>query len=265
MAAVQDRPPRVFVSGDSTVVTRSVSYLPMVGWGQVLHLFLAEAVEVVNCARARASSKSFADRGRLRWIADHLRPGDYHLISFGQCDWMPEDGIHTEPFGDFQDYLRRFVQETRDAGAHPVLVVPQERRRVDRWGNVRRFLGDYPAATAEVAGEESVPLVDLYGQTIAWWEELGFEGTRRVFRHLKPGEPMLPQMKERDETHLRAEGAIECARFVVRAMLEQRIVPAGLVRDLDRRRFDADAVGWLDDATFAARTRERVSREAVLA
>jgi lysophospholipase L1-like esterase len=178
---------------------------------------------------------------------------------------MPEDGIHTEPFGDFQDYLRRFVQQTRDAGAHPVLVVPQERRRVDRWDNVRRFLGDYPAATAEVAREESVPLVDLYGQTVAWWEELGFDGTRRVFRHLKPGEPMLPQMKERDETHLRAEGAIECARFVARALRDQAVVPAGLVRDLERRRFDADEIGWLDDQTFASRTRERVSREAVLA
>jgi lysophospholipase L1-like esterase len=266
MAAVPDGPLQIFLSGDSTVVTRPVSFLPMVGWGQVLHLFVADDVEVVNCARARASSKSFADRGRLQWIAEHLRPGDYHLISFGQCDWMPEDGIHTEPFGDFQDYLRRFVQGTRDAGAHPVLVVPQERRRIDQWGNVRRFLGDYPLATREVAREESVALVDLYAQTVAWWEELGAEGTRRVFRHLKPGEPMLPQMKERDETHLRPEAAIECARFVVRALRDQGVLPAGRVRDLDRRRFGADELGWLDDETFAARTRERAvrTREAVL-
>jgi lysophospholipase L1-like esterase len=260
MDGMPDGPIRVFVSGDSTVVTRSLSFLPMVGWGQVLHLFLADDVEVVNCARARASSKSFADRGRLQWIAENARPGDYHLISFGQCDWMPEDGIHAEPFGEFQDYLRRFVQDTRDAGAHPVLVVPQERRRIDQHGNVRRFLGDYPLATLEVAREESVALVDLYGQTIAWWEELGFEGTRRVFRHLKPGEPMLPQMKERDETHLRAEGAIECARFVARALRDQRVLPADRIRDLDRRRFSTDEIGWLDDETFAERTRQRVSR-----
>src|SRR3954469_17823459 len=116
MRAIPETPFRLFVSGDSMVVTRPVSYLPMAGWGQVLQLFLAEDVEVLNCARARASSKSFADRGRLAWIVREARPADLHLISFGQCDWMPERGIRTEPFGDYQDYLRRFVAATREVG-----------------------------------------------------------------------------------------------------------------------------------------------------
>ncbi|HEY1484476.1 MAG TPA: rhamnogalacturonan acetylesterase, partial [Micromonosporaceae bacterium] len=150
---------RVFIAGDSTAVTRSVNFLPMVGWGQVLQLFLTDDVEVVNCARGRASSKSYYDRGRFQWIIDHVEPRDYVLISFGQVDWIVEDGLFTSPFDDFQAYLRRYVDAARTAGAHPVLVVPHERRKFDRHGNLERFLGNYPAATREVAMSEVVPFI----------------------------------------------------------------------------------------------------------
>ncbi|WP_405776013.1 rhamnogalacturonan acetylesterase [Streptomyces sp. NBC_00859] len=251
---------RMFVTGDSTVVTRSVDYLPMAGWGQTLPLFLTSAVEVVNCARAKASSKSFYDRGRFQWILDRAAPGDYVVITFGQVDWEPEKGLHTEPFDEYQKYLRQMVHLTREAQAHPVLVLTHERRKFDAYGNVRRFLRTYPMAMREVAEELSVPLVDLYAQSLAWWEELGSDAAREVFAHLRPYEKPVANLKGADDTHLRAEAAVECARFIVRALRDQGIVPASWVHGLDRSDFTTDEMGWLDIATFDRLTKERVAR-----
>ncbi|MFD7839217.1 rhamnogalacturonan acetylesterase [Streptomyces sp. NPDC059761] len=258
----QQQPPaprRIFVAGDSVAVTRPYSYLPMAGWAQALPLFLTDAVEVVNCARARASSKSFRERGRLQWILDHLEPDDLLLFGFGQIDWKTDPGLHTKPFSTFQEHMAAYVHGARERQAHPVIVLPYERRRMDAHGNVARFLGDYPLAARQLAEDEHVPVVDLYGQSLQWWEELGPESSKLVFTHLRPGEPLLEKVQDADNVHLRAEGAIECARFVARSLAEQAVVPYPWVRDLDRRRFSYEEMGWLDEETFSDRTKSRVS------
>lgn len=258
----QARNPRVFVAGDSTAVTRPVSHLPMAGWAQALPLFLSPEIEVVNCARARASSKSFRERGRLQWIVENLSPGDYFIFGFGQIDWKPDPGLHTDPFGSFQEHMRAFITGTREAQAHPVLLLPFERRRVDRHGNVARFLGDYPLATRQLGQEEHVPVIDLYGQSLAWWEELGPEDSKHAFTYLRPGEPLLGVVQDADNVHVRAEGAVECARFVVRSLVEQQVIPVQWSRDLERRSFAYEELGWVDDDTYNRLTKARVSRSA---
>lgn len=250
---------RIFIAGDSTAVTRPASHLPMAGWAQALPLFLTEEVEVVNCARARASSKSFRERGRLQWILDNMSPGDYLIFGFGQIDWKPDPGLHTDPFGSFLEHMRAYATGARAAQSHPVVLLPFERRRVDRHGNVARFLGDYPTAMRQLAQEEHLPVIDLYGQSLAWWEELGPENSKHVFTYLRPGEPLQEIVQDADNVHVRAEGAIECARYVARSLLTQQLVPARWVRDLDRATFSYDELGWLDDETFAHRTKSRVS------
>ncbi|MGW5423044.1 rhamnogalacturonan acetylesterase [Streptomyces sp. NPDC003943] len=250
---------RIFLAGGSGTVSRPASHLPMMGWGQALDLFLTDDLEVVNCARGRASSKSFRERGRLQWILDAMAPGDYLVIAWGQIDWKPDPGLHTEPFEDFIEHLRAYVTGARERGGHPILMAPFERRRIDRHGNVSRFLGDYPVAMRQLAQEEFVPFVDVYGQSLQWWEELGPEDTKHVFTYLRPGEPLLPVVQDADNVHVRPEGAIEVARFTVRALLTQQLIPAHWVKDLDRRTFSYDEMGWLDDATFLHRTKSRVT------
>lgn len=98
----QGRPRRIFLAGDSAAVTREASKAPMTGWGQVLHFFLgSQEVEIVNCARAGASARTFSERGRLDWILQHIRPGDYLFTSFGINDAKPEEWLRTEAYGDF--------------------------------------------------------------------------------------------------------------------------------------------------------------------
>lgn len=249
--------PRIFLAGDSSVCTREISRAPMTGWGQVLQLFLIPDIEVVNCARAGASSRTFTERGRLDWILDQLRPGDYLVVSFGLIDHKPERELRTEPFHDYQSNLRRFVTGARDRGAHPVLVSPHERCTWDDHGNLRHIVQPYPMAMRELAVQTATPYVDLYTQSLEWWAQLGPVGTRSLFMFLSPGQhPNYPEGIE-DTTHFLPEGAIACARFVAHSLAQRAIVPPHWLTRLDQERFPEQAYGWLDDATHAALTRAR--------
>ncbi|GAA2233190.1 rhamnogalacturonan acetylesterase [Kitasatospora cystarginea] len=251
------RPPKVFLAGDSSMATRQTSFIPMTGWGQTLQLFVHPEVEVVNCARPGASSKSFADRGRLQWILDHLMPGDYLLISFGLIDEKTDAGRHTKPFTSYQDYLRLYIDGARERLAHPVLVTSHERRGFDGHGNLLWALGHYPAAMRELAAQTCTPLIDLYAQSLDWWSQLGPEGTKGIFLYLAPGEsPNYPEGIE-DNTHMRPVGAIECSRFVARTLAERGIVPAHWIVNLEQPQFPPEAMGWLDDGTHDALVKAR--------
>jgi pectinesterase len=250
-------PPRLFVAGDSSVCTREVSRAPMTGWGQVLPLFFTQDVEIVNCARAGASSRTFAERGRLAWILEHLRPGDYMIASFGLIDHKPEKDLRTEPFADYQRYLRLFIDGARDRNAHPVLVSPHERCTWDEHGNLRHVVRSYAMAMRELAEQTATPYVDLYTQSLEWWAQLGPQGTRDLFMYLPPGQQANYPDGIEDSTHLLPEGAIACARFVAHALVTRGIVPRHWVTRLDVERFPPEALGWLDDATHASLTRAR--------
>ncbi|MFJ7628749.1 rhamnogalacturonan acetylesterase [Streptomyces sp. NPDC097595] len=250
---------RIFIAGDSTSVAREMSRAPMTGWGQVLPLFFDRRIEVVNCARAGASSRTFSERGRLDWILQNIRPGDYMLISFGINDAKPEKWLRTEAFGDFRTYLRHFVDGARSRNAHPVLVSTHERNTHDAHGNLPREHVEYAMAMSDVAAETSTPYIDLYHQSLSWWSELGDEGTRSFFIHLGPGEhPNYPEGFD-DPGHLVPAGAIACARFVAYSLVAQQIIPANWTVDLDRQDFPPSAVTWLDDEAHAALTHARTS------
>nr|WP_206300179.1 rhamnogalacturonan acetylesterase [Streptomyces mangrovisoli] len=227
----------------------------MTGWGQVLPLFVPGA-EVVDAARAGASSRSFVERGRLAWIVQNLTPGDLLLISFGLIDMKPGDGRFTEPFGDYQRFLRRCVHRARERGAHPVLVTSHERRAFDPQGNLRRPLGMYPKAMRELAMALCVPLIDLNEWSAARWRAAGASGTRDLFLHLTPGEHANYPDGIEDNTHLCVRGAVECARFVAGRLRAQSLLPPALFHDLDAQIPD-ETVEFLDDEVFAQQTAAR--------
>jgi lysophospholipase L1-like esterase len=249
---------RIFLAGGSSVCTRQISMAPMTGWGQALHLFV-QGAEVVNAARAGASSRSFYERGRLAWILENIAPGDLLLISFGHNDMRSEDGRFSAPFSEFQYYLRKYVDGARSRGAHPVLVPGQERRVFDAYGNMRRSLGVYPQAIRELARAASVPLVDLHEFSCSWWQQLGAEESKKVFVYLQPGEsPNYPDGIE-DNTHLRPHGALECARFIAREMYAQGLLLPDYFRNLDSPRVTEHDITWLPDDVFEQLTKSRVS------
>jgi lysophospholipase L1-like esterase len=213
-------PPRrtIYVAGDSTAATYAVADIPRAGWAQALPVFLRPEIGVVNAALSGASSKSFADLGRLDLILAAIRRDDLLLVSFGHNDEKTEDPTrYTEPWTTFQIYLRLYLDGARAAGAHPVLVTPVERRRFTADGVAYLSHGEYPDAMRALAVDTRTPLIDLTALSFALWSSLGPEATKGYFLWLADGaSPNYPGGVS-DNTHFQAHGAIEVARLVAKA------------------------------------------------
>lgn len=225
----------LYVIGDSTAAAYPPERFPLHGWAQVLQEhFDSERLSVEDRAISGRSSKSFFDEGSWTPIREALRPGDWVFIQFAHNDEKKDDpNRFTDPATTFPEHLRRYVEETRAAGARPVLLTPINR---NRWASSRVMEdthGDYPDATRKLAKEMGVPLIDLHTLTRKRFTRLGPERSAKLFLNLAPGEhPNYPEGKE-DNTHLQESGAREVSalavkgikRLPLRAYLKERRLP----------------------------------------
>ena len=141
------------------------------------------------------------------------------FIQFAHNDQKKDDSNrYTDPATTFPEHLRRYVEETRAAGARPVLLTPINR---NRWISLTRMgdtHGDYPDATRRLAREMGVPLIDLHKLTRKRFTRLGPDETTKLFLNLAPGEhPNYPEGKE-DNTHLQESGAREVSALAVKGL-----------------------------------------------
>ncbi|MFI8217174.1 rhamnogalacturonan acetylesterase [Streptomyces sp. NPDC085932] len=222
------------IAGDSTAAQKYADAAPETGWGMALPFFLRKELVVANHAVNGRSSKSFVDEGRLDAVLSVTRPGDFLFIQFGHNDEKAEDPArHTEPWSTYQEYLRTYVDEARARGARPVLATSVERRRFDAAGRALPTHGEYPAAVRALAAEERVALLDLQALSLALWQELGPERTKKYFDWTAT---------EQDNTHFNPAGAIAVARLVARESLRRRVLGPRDLRRLD----EPVAESWID-------------------
>jgi lysophospholipase L1-like esterase len=215
----------LYVAGDSTAAQKYANAAPETGWGMALPFFLRKELVVANHAVNGRSSKSFVDEGRLEVILSAIQPGDFLLIQFGHNDEKAEDPTrYTEPWTTYQDHLRMYVEGARARGARPVFATSVERRKFDAGGKALPTHGEYPAAMRALAAEERVALLDTQALSLALWQELGVEETKKYFNWTAT---------EQDNTHFNPPGAIAVARLVARELLRTRVLGARDVRRLD--------------------------------
>jgi lysophospholipase L1-like esterase len=215
----------LYIAGDSTAAQKYSDVAPETGWGMALPFFLSKDRSVSNHAQNGRSSKSFVDEGRLDVILRAIRPGDFLLIQFGHNDEKVADPTrYTEPWTTYQDYLRLYIDGARARGARPVLATSVERRKFDAAGKAVPTHGEYPAAMRALAQEERVTLLDIQALSIALWQQLGVEETKKYFNWTAT---------EQDNTHFNPPGAIAVARLVARELLR-----TGVLGPQDLRRLD---------------------------
>jgi lysophospholipase L1-like esterase len=194
------------LAGDSTVADQS-------GWGKGFQQLLSDRAACHNLAKGGRSSRSFRAEG---WWQQCLEAQpDYLLIQFGHND-QPGKGPERESAADteFREHLRQFVRESRAAGIKPVLVTPLTRRRWNPDGTIMPTLAEYAEATAVVASELDVPLIDLHRLSISQCETIGPTAFRAF-------EPMT--LDGADHTHLNTEGGMAVAQLVAADLI--RILP----------------------------------------
>ncbi len=197
---------KIALIGDSTVSTypKPPADRPtLTGWGQVFGLYFRDSVEIKNHAVSGRSSKSFLREGR--WQGVLAEKPNYIFIQFGHNDQPGKGDRSTDPDGDFQDNLRKYIDEARSAGAIPVLITPVARRTFEN-GHAQTTLTPYVEAMHRVAKEKNVALVDLHDASFRLYDQRGDEATA----YFSPSAD--------DRTHFSRPGAIEMAQLVAAAL-----------------------------------------------
>ena len=207
-AAAQTNRLTLHLIGDSTMANKPIIPAnPERGWGQMFQLYFEDSVRVENYAQNGRSTKTFISEGRWAKVVAALQPGDFVLIQFGHNDEKTNDfNRGTAPFGEYTTNLVRFIHETREHHATPILATPTARRKFA--GNkLTDTHGDYPKAVRAVALEQKVPLLELTTATEKLLQQLGPESSQRLFDWIPAGEFAPGFKKLEDDTHFNAYGA----------------------------------------------------------
>ena len=201
---------KIAMVGDSTMASYAnppVDRPDLTGWGQVFGTFFDDSVTIVNLARSGASSKSF--RTLKLWDKALAEKPDYVFIQFGHNDGPGKGDRSSDPQTEYPENLRRFIDEAKAIGAKPILVTPVTRRIYVNGKISSPSLEPYVAANIAVGAEKQVSVIDLYGASVALFNQLGDEGSA----DLSPSTA--------DRTHFSRKGAMALAKLVAERVSNQ--------------------------------------------
>ncbi|WP_339659088.1 rhamnogalacturonan acetylesterase [uncultured Polaribacter sp.] len=210
----------IYTIGDSTMADKiNPNENPERGWCQVLPKFLNDKVVVKNHAVNGRSTRSFIDEKKWDAVYHQLKKGDYVFIQFGHNDQKENDPKrYTNPSTAYRNNLIKFVNETREKGAIPVLFTSIVRRNFNEEGTLVDTHNMYPFVARSVANEYNVSLIDLQFLTEKLEESYGVEASKKLHLHYLPNEiSYYPKGKE-DDTHLSVLGATEVAKLAISSL-----------------------------------------------
>ena len=225
---LQQQKPTLFIIGDSTVRNgNGTGQNQQWGWGSFLaDHFDTTRINIRNHAIAGRSSRTFITEGRWDTILNRLKKGDYVIMQFGHNDASPLDdtarargtirGIGDEskeiynPIRKIQEtvytygyYMRKYVRDTKDKGAIPIVcsLVPR-----DNWkdGKVARASDSYALWAKQIAEQEGALFIDLNELIANKYDAMGQEAVK----------PFFPV----DHTHTNIDGAKLSAQIVAEAL-----------------------------------------------
>jgi lysophospholipase L1-like esterase len=173
--APADPPPfkaavKIVLVGDSTTAVNS-------GWGGAFCATrITSNVACVNLGRGGRSTKTYRSEGSWTLALGEMKAGGfadtYVLIQFGHNDAYGRTERLTDLKTQFPANLKRYVEEARAAGAHPVLVTPLSRRQF-KDGKLVDDLVPWADAVRAVAAETGTPLVDLNARSAEAAQAMG--------------------------------------------------------------------------------------------
>lgn len=207
----------IHLAGDSTLSEKDPQSFPETGWGTPFSLFFDENVRVINHAMNGRSSKSFIAEGRWNKLLDQIEKGDYLFIQFGHNDEFKFKGERYSTPEEYKNNLKQFIDESKNAGAKPVLLSSITRRHFDKNGYIELTHPHTPYCV-EVAKETGVYFIDMDKISRTHFQEMGEAQSSLRFMHILPD--TLPNFPNgvRDDTHLNQLGAREIAQLVLREL-----------------------------------------------
>ena len=205
----------IWMVGDSTMCQYDSSRFPLTGWGMPFAEYLDSSVTIKNEAKGGRSTRTFIAENRWQKVVENLNEGDYVFIQFGHNDEAKNyPDRYTTP-EDYRNNLIKFVKESRDKKAIPVLITPVSRRKFDANGNAIETHEVYSKIVREVAAEMDVPLIDLDAMSLKLLQQFGEKNSALLFMQLEPGENPDYPSGVHDNTHFNAYGARHIAELVL--------------------------------------------------
>ncbi|MCR5724989.1 MAG: hypothetical protein K6G80_07885 [Treponema sp.] len=204
--------PVLWIAGDSTLTDQNALFpyyggRSCGGWAQAFSRYL-NGFAVCNYAHSGMTTNCFRDDGHWKLIQKYAHPGDVVFFQFGHND---QKRRNLSAAGGYSTNLRRYVRETRELGAIPVIVSPLSRIPAEDRGMPVSMLKAYAEAAAHVAAELEVPFINLHDMTFAFWCEL----KEKAATYFMPG----------DITHTNDYGADFCASLVAQEIKRLAIAP----------------------------------------
>lgn len=183
---------KIHTIGDSTMADYDQAepdQKGMYGWGQVFGDYFCNGMTAKNWGDRGESARSFYRKFWSKTKAE-IKKGDYVLIQFGHND---QKSVTTDVY---REYLSRFICETRELGATPILVTSICRKlfegtKISRLGRIdngkthgvdeNNHTYDYPYHMKKVADSLKVECLDLTTACKEYMESWGPEGCKQFF------------------------------------------------------------------------------------
>jgi lysophospholipase L1-like esterase len=229
---------KVYLVGDSTMADYSLEKdfqtkrYPVTGWGQVFQQFLnrqnlatlkhiikSDSAVVDDRAKGGRSTRVFFEEGRWSDILRTLKKNDVVMIQFGHNDGAVDKPERYVNLTGYKEYLRLFINQSREKGAIPILLTPVARNYPWKDGKLSNVHGEYPQAVKDVSKEMKVLFIDLNQLSMDAFAVKGQEYvSNHYFMNLPAGKYVAYPEGQKDNTHFQPEGATEVARLVFDAM-----------------------------------------------
>lgn len=234
----------VYLIGDSTMADYSNNYeegkdylktrYPLTGWGQVFQQFLVsdslckiknliktDSAFVDVRARGGRSTRTFFQEGRWRSVFENIKADDIVIIQFGHNDAAIEKIERYVDVEGYKEFLRLFVNQTKEKAAIPIILTPVARNYPWKEGKLENVHGIYDQAAKDIAKELDVMLIDLNKESMDFFTKKGQKYvTENYFMNLPSGHHEAYPNGLKDNTHFQTKGAIEMARLVFKGMQE---------------------------------------------
>lgn len=215
----------IYTIGDSTMANKpDPDENPERGWVQVLPRFFTNDIIIENHAVNGRSTRSFITEKRWDSVYNKLKKGDYVFIQFGHNDQKEQDpNRYTNPHTAYRYNLIKFIKDTREKGAIPMLFSSIVRRKFNEEGTLADTHGVYPMEVRLLAKEYEVIFIDLQYLTEKLEESYGVEGSKKLHLHFKPGDTNYYPQGKKDDTHLSIFGATEISKLVVNEIIRLNV------------------------------------------
>jgi lysophospholipase L1-like esterase len=229
----------IYLIGDSTVADYSLEEdyqtkkFPQVGWGQMFPSFFKKdslklvagilgnptEVKIDDRAKGGRSTRTFFQEGRWASVYNSLQKGDIVMMQFGHNDASVEKTERYVNIEGYKEFLRLFINQTKEKGAIPILMTPVARNYPWKDGKLSNVHGEYPQAVKDVAKELKVKLIDLNELSMEFFSSKGQDFvTTNYFMNFDGGKFDAYPTGQKDNTHFQTAGGTEVARLVFNAM-----------------------------------------------